>query len=300
MLKALLLMLGYSSMLFANVEPLHLNPVVAKLAKGETVYGLMTSDLSLFHAREMARAPVDFLYIDMEHSPLDFPALHIFMLGMTDKETVVKKGNPQPNVALFARFPTQADQSQWVVKQALDIGLHGIIFNGVDTREQALIAVKSMRYPQLKTSVYPHPNGTRGAGAGNATWNWGISSEEYDLRADLWPLNPNGDLLAMIMIESVEALQNIDSIVSTPGVGAIFVGNGNDLTRSMGMPKGSPEVEVEFQKILKSCKAHGIACGISANTTSDVIKRVKEGWNIIRSTVPAINQAKTLLKEKAI
>jgi 2-keto-3-deoxy-L-rhamnonate aldolase RhmA len=80
---------------------------------------------------------VDFVYADLEHNPLDFPALNMFLLGMTDKATVIQKGNLQPNVALFARFPPEADQSQWVVKQALDIGLHGVIFNGVDTPEQA-------------------------------------------------------------------------------------------------------------------------------------------------------------------
>jgi 4-hydroxy-2-oxoheptanedioate aldolase len=111
----------------------------------------------------------------------------------------------------------------------------------------------------------------------------------------LWPLNPNGDLLAIVMIESVEALQNIDAIVSTPGIGAIFVGNANDLTRSMGVRRGAPEVEEALQKILHSCKAHGVACGISANTANAVVKRVKEGWNMIRSTQPAITEAQLLL-----
>jgi len=114
----------------AQQKPLHLNPVIAKLAEGKTVYGLNTGDLSLVYAREVARAPVDFIYADLEHNPLDFPALHMFLMGMTDKATILKKGNLQPNVALFARFPPEADQSQWVVKQALDIGLHGVIFNG--------------------------------------------------------------------------------------------------------------------------------------------------------------------------
>src|SRR5262245_49958569 len=207
----------------AQQPPLHLNPVIARLAAGQTVYGLNTGDLSLVNARDTARAPVDYVYVDMEHNPLDFPALHLFLMGMTDRAAVLKKGNLQPNVALFARFPPEADQSGWVVKQALDIGLHGIIFNGVDRPEQALIAVKSMRYPQLKGSKYYEPNGVRGSGPANATWIWGVSGAEYDRRADLWPLNPEGDLLAILMIESVEGLENVDAIASTPGVGALFV-----------------------------------------------------------------------------
>ena len=97
----------------------HLNPVIAKLAAGKTVYGLInTGDLSLAHARETARAPVDFVYADMEHSPLDFPGLAIFLAGLTDKAAIVAKKSAQPNVTLFARFPPEADQSNWVVKQA--------------------------------------------------------------------------------------------------------------------------------------------------------------------------------------
>src|SRR6185436_19918697 len=110
----------------AAQESTHLNPVVAKLAAGKTVYGLInTGDLSLANSREIARAPVD------------FPGLAIFLAGLVDKAAIVTKKSAQPNVALMARFPPEADQSQWVVKQALDIGLMGVIFNGVDTKDQA-------------------------------------------------------------------------------------------------------------------------------------------------------------------
>ena len=63
---------------------------------------------------------MDFVYADMEHNPMDFAGLNLFLLGMADKETILKKGHLQPNVALMARFPPEADQSQWVVKQALE------------------------------------------------------------------------------------------------------------------------------------------------------------------------------------
>ena len=282
----------------AQQKPLHLNPVIAKLAEGKTVYGLNTGDLSLAYAREAARAPVDFIYADLEHNPLDFPALHMFLMGMADKAMIMRKGNLQPNVALFARFPPEADESQWIVKQALDIGLHGVIFNGVDTPAQAAFAVKTMRYPQLKGSKYYEPKGIRGAAPGNATWLWGISGDEYEQHADVWPLNPDGDLLATMMVESPEGIENVDKIAGTPGVGALFLGAGNDLRHAMGVKPGSPEVEVAFQKVLAACKAHKIGCMITANTANDVAKRVKEGWNMIRSTVPAINGGRALLGER--
>ena len=143
----------------AQQAPVHLNPVIAKLSKCKTVYGLNTGDLSLAHAREVARAPVDFVYADLEHNPLDFPALNIFLLGMTDRAAILKKGNLQPNVALFARFPPEADQSQWVVKQALDIGLMGVIFNGVDTKV-AYLGLESL----IAASAAPLRRSLRGSG----------------------------------------------------------------------------------------------------------------------------------------
>jgi 4-hydroxy-2-oxoheptanedioate aldolase len=278
---------------------LHLNPVVARLAAGETVYGLINSgDLSFANARETTRAPVDFVYADMEHNPLDFPGLAAFLLGMTDKAAIQAKGNVQPNVALFARFPPEADDSGWVVKQALDIGLMGFIFNGVDTKEQALAAVRSMRYPPLRGARYSEPKGVRGYGTAAAAFAWGVSAAEYERRADLWPLNPEGDLIAIVMIESAEGLRNVDEIAAVPGVGALFLGAGADLSRSLGVTAASPELETAFQQILAACKRHDVACGLTAGSGEDVARRVREGWRIIRSTVPAITAGRALLEQQ--
>jgi hypothetical protein len=74
-LAATVTMIVVSSRATRAQQPyLHLNPVIAKLVEGKIVYGLNTGDLSLSYAREVARAPVDFVYADLEHNPLDFPA----------------------------------------------------------------------------------------------------------------------------------------------------------------------------------------------------------------------------------
>ena len=276
---------------------IHLNPVIAKLEAGETVYGLSTQDLSLSYARQVARSPADFVYVDMEHSAMDFAALRTFLLAMGDKETVVRKGNAQPDVALFARFAPRPEDSEWVVKQALDLGLYGVLFNSVDTPEQAARAVSMMRYPQLRDSRYPSPKGVRGWSPGNAAWAWGVGTDEYARRADVWPLNPDGDLLAVMMIESRGGLQNVDAIARTPGVGALFVGAGGDLSRSLGVLSGSPELEEAFGQIVAACRINNVACAISANTGEDVARRVREGWQIIRTTVAAANAGRALLAQ---
>lgn len=272
----------------AGQAPPHLNPVIEKLAQGKPFIGVSTGDLSLEHARTLARAPIDYVYVDMEHTPLNFDALHMFLLGMTDRGMILKKGNLQPNVALFARFPPEADQAAWVVKQALDIGLMGVIFNGVETRAQALAAVQSMRYPQLRGSRYVEPVGKRGAAPALATWIWGLTTDEYEARADLWPLNPAGDLLAIVMVESVEGLKHLDAILSVPGIGAVFIGNANDLRHSLGVPATSPEVEAARQTILAACLKHKVACGITVNSAAEMTKRLNEGWKMIRTTLEIV------------
>jgi 4-hydroxy-2-oxoheptanedioate aldolase len=125
-----------------------------------------------------------------------------------------------------------------------------------------------------------------------------VSAAEYERRADVWPLNPDGDLLSVIMIESVEGLENLDAIASVPGVGALFLGAGSDLSRSMGVAASSPEVETAFQQVLNACKTHKVACGITAPTAKDIVRRVKEGWSIIRSTVPAIAEGRAQLGDR--
>jgi 4-hydroxy-2-oxoheptanedioate aldolase len=282
----------------AQRAPVHLNPVIEKLAQGKAFVGVNTGDLSLENARTLARAAIDYVYVDMEHTPLDIAGLHMFNIGMIDKAAAVKKGNVAPSVALFARFPPEADEGAWVVKQALDIGLHGVIFNGVDTREQALAAVKSMRYPQLKGSKYFEPAGIRGSAPGLATWIWGLSADEYERHADLWPLNPEGDLLAIAMIESVEGMKNLDAILSTPGIGAAFIGNANDLRHSMGVAANAPEVETARQTILAGCKRHNVACGITVANGMEMVRRLDEGWKMIRATVEIIRDGRAIQERR--
>jgi 4-hydroxy-2-oxoheptanedioate aldolase len=274
------------SALFSQQPPLHLNPAIEKLAKGQPIIGTQTSDVSLQNCHALARLDLDYAYIDMEHGPLNFEGLAFCIAAMVDKAAALKKGNAQPKVALFARFPPYGrdlESNDWVVKQALDIGLMGIIFNGVETKEQMVRLIRFMRYPQMRTSKYQQPPGLRGFSPGNAVFAWGISSAEYEQRADVWPLNPDGDLLAIPMIETAEGLKNVDEIASVPGVGAIFIGAGGDMHQYLGVPFDSPDLEQARQTILASCKAHNVPCGITALTKPDVEKRLKEGWRMIRT-----------------
>ena len=270
----------------AQQAPLHLNPAIEKLAHGLPIIGTQTDDMSLQNCHALARLDVDYTYVDMEHGPLNLDGLAFCVAAMVDKAAILKKNNPQPNVALFARFPPYGrdlESNDWIVKQALDMGLMGVIFNGVDNKEQMTRLIQYMRYPQQKTSKYLMPPGLRGYAPGNATFAWGISAAEYERHADVWPLNPEGDLLAIPMIETAEGLKNVNEIAAVPGVGAIFIGVGGDLHQYLGVPQDSPVLEQARQTILAACKSHNVACGITALNKAEVDKRLQEGWKMIRT-----------------
>jgi 4-hydroxy-2-oxoheptanedioate aldolase len=270
-----------------GVYRMHLNPAVAKLAKGQPIIGVGAGELTMASCRATARLKYDYAYIDMEHSPFNFEAISQCVAAMVDKERALQKGNPAPDVALFARFPPYGrdiDSNDWIAKQALDRGLMGILFNTLDNAEQAQRAVQNMRYPQMKSSKYQMPPGFRGYGPGDAAWAWGISTAEYLRHADVWPINPDGDLLMIPMIESQEGVRNADKIAAVPGVGAIFLASGEDLRFAYGAGDiNAPEVEAARQTVLRACKAHNVACGVSTRNQADTEKRLKEGWKMIRT-----------------
>lgn len=276
--------------LFAQLPPLkpaHLNPMVEKLAAGKAVFGPIISDLSMTNARTWARTDSDYIWIDMEHNPMDMEAVARFIAYSNDRSYTAKRGDTQPKMAIVARFaPYPSDNAAWIAKQGLDMGLMGIVYNTVNTKEEAIAAVRQMRYAPQRNDpgTQKGPAGMRGWAPGGAVWNWGITTPEYQRRADVWPLNPNGDLLSIFLIETPEGVQNIDAIASVPGVGVINAAAAGDLSNAMGIAgqaNTSPEVEAHRQTILKACIAHNVVCGILANGKADIDRRLKEGWKML-------------------
>jgi 4-hydroxy-2-oxoheptanedioate aldolase len=134
-----------------------------------------------------------------------------------------------------------------------------------------------MRYPQRRGAPDMNPPGIRGAAPVNATWFWGTS--DYQDRADVWPLDPRGELMAVIQIETEEGVRNVDAIVRVPGVSAIFIGP-MDLSLSMGYAADAPEVEAAIQTVLKAALARKMPIGIT--TGPDTVEpRLKQGFNFV-------------------
>lgn len=255
-----------------------LNRTIETLQSGKPVFGLATGDFSLINARALSVSPLDFVVIDMEHNPLDFETVQRFIMGMVNVRSIAAKGFAQQDVTTIVRLPANGrEKLQFLVKQALDVGAYGVMFPMVENRAEALNAVQAMRYPQPRGDAQPEPRGIRGSSPGNAAWIWGVS--DYSQRADSWPLDPRGELLTVIQIETQEGVANIDEIASVPGVSAIFIGPA-DLSLAYGVPGNHPDVVAAIAKVLASCKRHKIPCGL---TTSDatVAARLAEGFDFV-------------------
>ncbi len=258
-------------------DGVRLNRVIELLENGQPAFGVLSADYSLGNARTLARSDLDFIIIDMEHFPFNVERLRMFLLGMTDKRLIEEKGNVQMNVTPFVRVPaTGSEEVLFQAKQVLDVGVFGVMYPSIDTREAAVRAVRATRYPQVNGAPDFEPAGLRGRNPANATWFWGI--RDYMARADVWPLDPRGELLAIIQIESREGVANIDEIVAVPGVGVIFIGP-SDLTASLGFPPAE-EVEAAIQRVLSACLAQGVPCAITTGAGS-VERRLDEGFRFV-------------------
>jgi len=256
-----------------------LNKAIELLESGEAAFGLLSFDYSLNNARSLARSGLDFIIIDMEHAPFDIESLREFLLGMTDKRSILAKGNLQPDVVPIVRIPATGSEDLLAqAKQVLDVGAFGVMYPSVNTAAEAEMAVRATRYPQLNGADDYEPAGLRGRNPSNAVWYWGIN--DYHPRADVWPLDPAGELLAIIQIETPEGVDNIDDIISVPGVGVIFIGP-SDLSTAMGYASpAAPAVEAAIQTVLDACLDNGVACAITTSSRS-VEQRIEEGFKFV-------------------
>ena len=153
--------------------------------------------------------------------------------------------------------------AQWQAKQALDMGCYGIVFPHISTVEEAANAVGACRYPRMKNAPLYEPAGIRGDGPTAAARYWGIGQQEYYQKADVWPLNPQGEIFCILQIEDTRGVENLDDMLkNVPGIGAILIGEG-DLSQELGYPRQyEHKVVLEWMKrIVDTCKKHNVVVG---------------------------------------
>jgi 4-hydroxy-2-oxoheptanedioate aldolase len=248
----ILLFVAVSPAWAQQVQKITTNRVKALLKAGKTAIGVSMVLPSPPAAEILAQAGFDWLWVDMEHAALNLETAHRMIQATQGTETV-----PIVRVAW---------NLHWLAKPVLDMGAMGVIMPQVSSKQEAVDAVRALRYP---------PEGVRGLFPGFAALRWGVSVPEYLKIA-------NNEIMAILLIEHIEAVNHIDEILTVPGIDLIFVGPG-DLSASMGLLGQATHTRVEeaIQKVLAATKKAKIPVGIPAVTPDDANRRIQQGFQFI-------------------
>ena len=252
-----------------------LNRVIDRLENGKPAVGTWANNGNLDDLAFATDSGYDYVFIDNEHTGLDFPTLRLSLQSLLNRKRILETGSLQAHPTPFVRVtPNSREQNQWVLKHTLDLGVYGLVIPVLDSVEAAEAAVVASRYPQRRGAADMHPKGERGWHPHDvAVRYWGISVEEYTDRADLWPLDPDGEMLLIGIIETAKGAKNLPGILkNVKGIGAIMAGAG-DLSVDMGLGGNAtedPEVQEMVMQTLKVCKEYGVPCATGIRSKKDV------------------------------
>lgn len=205
-------------------------------------------------AQMCADNSLDYACIDQQHGLIDYMQF-VEMLPSISAQRVTP----------VTRVP---DLSPAYIGKVLDAGAQGVIVPMVNNREDANVVVQACRYP---------PAGIRSYGPIRSSISLG-SRDPEELGADA---------LAIVMIETLEGLENVDEIAATPGLDAIYVGPA-DLALALGLPpdldKDEPEHVRAVRRIRDACRAHGVAPGIQCGSGEAAFRFLEDGFTFVTVT----------------
>jgi len=268
-----------------------LNRAIELLSQDQPIYytgGHTGHRLTYEQGKQDAHTWADYINIGMEHGAFNMAGLDEYMRGLVDGGPT-NSGHRMPTV--IVESPVEGINEEivrfnaWQFRQILARGVHGILLCQAESAGAVRAFVESCRYPINRLGVGSGlGEGRRGVGSEPGTTAvWGVSRDEYLQKADPWPLNPDGELLLGLKIESAAAIPHIEEILSVPGIGFAEMGPG-DLSLSLGylhrptpLP---PEMEEIRQRVRVACLKHGIAF-LETASTRDIAERIDEGARVI-------------------
>ena len=260
------------------------NKVIDLLEQGKPVFcsGLVWNG-NLDDLIYVADADYDMVIMEMEHEGFSFNNLRTSLQFILNRKRISGSGTVQADPVPLVRIPPNSrENSQWIIKQALDTGVYGLVLPHLNTVEDAHAAVVAARYPQVPGVADFEPEGQRGWWQRIAPRYWGLTAQEYYDAADLWPLDPDGNMLLMGIVEEPEGVDNLPDILrQEKGIGAIWAGPG-DMSVAMGHRGDSahPDVQANLLRILEACQNAGVPCATGA-TAEEVPIRLEQGFRII-------------------
>jgi 2-keto-3-deoxy-L-rhamnonate aldolase RhmA len=229
------------------------NPVRQSLRNGNPVIGVTISTASVEMAAQTAEMGFDFLWIEMEHSPITLETARNMILATRGSRTMP-----------FIRVPVN---ELWTAKRVMDMGALGVIFPFINSAEGAKRAADACKYP---------PAGLRGSGAGLATFRWPAPGGYYDFA--------DKNIMVVTNIEEIAAVENIDAIAETPGIDVLFIGT-SDLSFSLGLRgrQDEPELQQAIDKIVRAAVRGGKAVGRPLVNGSQYQQFVDSGFTFFQA-----------------
>ena len=206
-----------------------LNKVIDLLEHGQAVFSCGTIPNGNFdEIAALGQSDYDMIILETEHVGFDFPTLRHSLQYLLNRKRIVDKGNLQPDVVPLVRIPPYTrERNAWVIKQTLDAGPFGLVLPHLDSVEGAEAAVRAARYPQVPGAPDFEPEGERGWASALAPTYWGLAPQDYCEAADVWPLDPDGELLLMGIVENVRGINALPDILrQVKGIGAICQSSG--------------------------------------------------------------------------
>src|SRR3954468_3405200 len=247
-------------------KPKRINRVIELLSQDQPVYytGSHSGTAGTFEqGKADAQTYADYLSYDMEHAPFDVKGLSEYMKGLAAGGPT-KSGHRTPavivNVPVAGTDEATVRANAWMFHQVLATGVHGILLCHADDPGAVKAFVEAVRLPNNMQGVGKGiSEGRRGVhGADTAAPIWGMSTSDYLSRADVWPLNPDGELLIGLKLEDKYALANADANLSVPGIAFAEWGPG-DMALSLGVARtgvNDPKMKDARATILSACKAN--------------------------------------------
>jgi len=244
-----------------------------RIRQGQPVLGGWTLTGHPAIAEIMAAEGFDFLVADMEHTPISVEAFYHVALAAKGTDCDV-----------LARLPSC---DAVLAKQVLDSGAAGIIVPSVNTPAEAAQSVAMAKFP---------PAGIRGASLCRATGFGSRFSEYFQAH--------NDEVLVVVMLEHITAVQNADAILATPGLDAVLIGP-YDLSASMGLAGQlqHPDVLAAQETILDACRRRQVAAGIHVVPVDagEVQRRIQQGFRFIACGIDTLfvrEGCRTMLKAR--
>jgi 4-hydroxy-2-oxoheptanedioate aldolase len=163
------------------------------------------------------------------------------------------------------------------ISRQLNLGVSAVVFVDVESADELKQGLSAMRFASK--------GGTRPDNVGTAPAYWGVSEADYRNRADLWPLNPAGELVNWTIVESKEGLAKVREIAAVKGIGVLFPGAGTLRGVFTTVNQEGQRIfdeagwEGAIQQVLAACKEFNVACGYPA-TEKDIELRMKQGFSV--------------------